>query len=85
MLVSNSVTTTGSAQLYFALNPLPTRPTGHRNFAFFTDPGQVNLTILLAAAFRADLGLPNFQPLAYVTTLHVAIRLLQVYISYVYI
>ena len=41
-------------------------------------PGQVNLTILLAAAFSADLGLSDFQPLTHVMTPHVAIRLHQV-------
>ena len=44
-------------------------------------PGQVNLTILLAAAFSADLGLSDFQPGAVVITLHVAISL-QLYLRY---
>ena len=54
---------------------------GAWDFASSTDPGQVNLTILLAAAFSADLGLSDFQPLTHVMAPHVAIRLPQVYSS----
>ena len=67
--------------MYLTLNPLSASPTGHWDFASSADPGQMNLTILLAAAFSADLGLSDFQPGAVVITLHVAISL-QLYLRY---
>ena len=51
---------------------------GAWDFASSTDPGQVNLTILLATTFSTDLDLPDFQPLTHVMALHIAIRLPQV-------
>ena len=73
MSVANFISTTSLTKMYLTLNPLATGPTGHWTFASSTDPGQVNLTILLAAAFSADLDLPDFQPLTHVMALHTAI------------
>ena len=81
MSLANSLSPTSLTKVYLALNSLSTRPTGHWDFASSADPGQVNLTILLAAAFSADLSLPDFQPIAHVMAAHVAIRVPQVYSS----
>ena len=73
MSLANSISPTSLTKVYLALNSLFARPTGHWDFASSADPGQVNLTILLAAAFSADLSLPDFQPIAHVMAAHVAI------------
>ena len=72
MSMPDLISATGPAKLYVALNPITTRPAGHRNPSTFADLCQMYLTVARKTALSTELFFTNLNPSTNVATLHIA-------------